>query len=103
MAGFGISGIEPSGSTIRQVISWLAGQLQIYRLYLDASLVRVDVTCCTVLGGPVVAAAAGLLRDRVANPCSTSALVELCGRLLGPAAKQQMHDLHQPPIYDKLK
>jgi len=29
----------------------------------------------------------------VANPCSTSALVELCGRLLGPAAKQQIFNL----------
>jgi hypothetical protein len=62
-------------------------------MYLEASLVRVDVTCCIVLGGPVLAAAAGLLRDRVANPCSTSALVELCGRLLGPAAKKQKFNL----------
>lgn len=62
-------------------------------IYLDVSLVRVDVTCFILLGGPEVAAAAGLLRDRVANPCSTSALVELCGRLLRPTAKQQMFHL----------
>jgi hypothetical protein len=60
-----------------------------------------------VFGGPVVDAAAGLPRDRVANPCSTSALVELCGRLLGPAAKQQMFNLQiwrnkLQPVYNKL-